>query len=112
MSNESNIECPICFEEIDLELGNFIELECCKNIGHIKCLENWIQYNKSPGICYYCQQNNNYFKPPSPLAPPEIVTLSQTNSISNTNLIKRICIFLFIVTIFIVTFGAILILLL
>lgn len=59
---EDNLECPICLEEIDLESGDFIELECCKNKGHIKCLEKWIKVNKSDGKCYYCRQNNNYFK--------------------------------------------------
>ena len=110
MSGELNIECPICFEEIDIELGNFIELECCKNIGHIHCLENWIKHSKTPGVCYYCQQNNTYFKPPSPLPNPEINNNLVT--ISNNILIKRILIFSLVVTIAVVMFGGFLILLL
>lgn len=62
MNSIENTECPICLEDIDLESGDFIELDCCKNKGHITCLENWIKVNKSNGKCYYCQQDNDYFK--------------------------------------------------
>ena len=33
---ENNLECPICLDDIDLESGDFLELDCCKNKGHIK----------------------------------------------------------------------------
>ena len=62
MNSIENTECPICLEDIDLESGDFIELDCCKNKGHITCLENWIKVNKSNGKSYYCQQDNDYFK--------------------------------------------------
>ena len=56
------LECPICLEIIDIEIGDYIELKCCKNKGHISCIENWIKVNKSDGKCYYCQQDNDFFK--------------------------------------------------
>lgn len=93
-SIENTLECPICLEELDLEAGDFLELECCKNKGHIKCLENWIKVNKSDGKCYYCQQNNNYFKSPESSARETIEfnhNIIITNINNNNNNFKKIC---------------------
>lgn len=78
MNSIENTECPICLEDIDLESGDFIELDCCKNKGHITCLENWIKVNKSDGKCYYCQQDNDYFK------------IENNKSINNNNMDNNI----------------------
>ena len=111
MSNELSIECPICLDEIDIELSNFIQLECCKKISHIKCLEIWIKHSKTPGFCYYCQQNNNYFKPPTPLPSPEINNLVQY-PMQRRNSFKRLIIFYLITTVIIVVLVSFLFLLL
>ena len=82
---ENNLECPICLDDIDLESGDFLELDCCKNKGHIKCLENWIKVNKSNGKCYYCQQDNNYFNINQNNLKDNI-----TNNINNTIIINSV----------------------
>ena len=41
MSNNS--ECIICFS--DISMNDYLELDCCKQIVHIECLNKWIQSN-------------------------------------------------------------------
>lgn len=55
------MECIICFEEINVK--DFITMECCKQIIHKNCIKNWtkINMNKISNInnCFYCKQNNS-----------------------------------------------------
>lgn len=52
---EMTDECPICYdtllsEEIKLEM--LLSCPSCKNYVHPKCMEKWLEYNKS---CVYCR---------------------------------------------------------
>jgi hypothetical protein len=54
-------ECPICFDEINIDEG-FIIPECCNNPVHLKCIINWYKKNNKSNICFICQQVNNFSK--------------------------------------------------
>ena len=55
-------ECIICFT--DTSSNDYIELDCCKQIIHIECLNTWIQTNikNTDEIkkCFHCKQENDY----------------------------------------------------
>ena len=56
-----DMECPICFDEINIDEG-FIIPECCNNPVHLKCIINWYKKNNNSNICFICQQVNNFSK--------------------------------------------------
>lgn len=60
MSNNS--ECIICF--YDISMNDYLELDCCKQIVHIECLNKWIQSNIKNNIeidkCFHCKETNDY----------------------------------------------------
>ena len=55
-------ECIICL--IDTSANDYIELDCCKQIVHIDCLNTWIKTNikKTEEVrkCFHCKGNNDY----------------------------------------------------
>ena len=53
VKEEENIECLICFEEINLD--NHIYCKTCKNVYHKKCLDQWFKKTNN-NVCTYCQQ--------------------------------------------------------
>jgi hypothetical protein len=64
VDEDQNIECLICFEEINL--NNHIYCKTCKNLYHEKCLKLWFKKTNN-NVCTYCQQptlckHKNYFK--------------------------------------------------
>lgn len=53
----TNNECYICLETIHLHENDFLEMTCCKNKVHLKCLNEW--YNKTnSSTCFICNQTN------------------------------------------------------
>lgn len=47
-----NNNCGICYENTNTIFNNNIyQCYCCKNIFHIKCIQNWFNYNYK---CPYC----------------------------------------------------------
>jgi len=55
-------ECIICFT--DTSSNDYLELDCCKQIIHIECLNTWIQTNikntDENKKCFHCKQENDY----------------------------------------------------
>ena len=55
-------ECVICLG--DTSGNDYLELDCCKQIVHIECLNTWIKTNihnsEQVKKCFYCKQNNDY----------------------------------------------------
>jgi hypothetical protein len=48
-------ECPICYDMLlteEIKLENLLSCPTCKNYVHSKCMEKWLEYNKS---CVYCR---------------------------------------------------------
>jgi hypothetical protein len=54
-------ECYICLENINLTENDFLELNCCKNNVHLKCLTQWCIKNNTSN-CFICNQTNEIFK--------------------------------------------------
>ena len=75
--NEPNsMECPICFDNINLGDALLI-LDCCGKKVHIKCIVDW--YTKYPNnrTCFICNQTNNFCK--------DLVYDSRSSEINNEN---------------------------
>jgi len=57
-----NSECIICLT--DTSDNDYIELDCCKKIVHIDCLNLWIQTNikntEEVRKCFHCKKKNDY----------------------------------------------------
>ena len=53
-------ECLICFNNIQLDTGEYILLECCNKQVHIDCLCTWIKScdNMDKITCPYCRQKS------------------------------------------------------
>ena len=54
-------ECYICLDTINLNENDFLELNCCKNNVHLKCLKEWCVKNNTSN-CFICNQTNDIFK--------------------------------------------------
>lgn len=50
-------ECFICLDNINLNENDFLELNCCKNNVHLKCLTQWYIKNNTSN-CFICNQTN------------------------------------------------------
>lgn len=48
---DSDDECPICYDKL-LSEDTLLSCPECKNHVHSKCMEKWLEYNKS---CVYCR---------------------------------------------------------
>lgn len=58
----NNQECPICFNNINID-DPYFTLSCCNNNVHINCLELWYEKKQSPSFkCFLCTKNNNELK--------------------------------------------------
>lgn len=55
-------ECIICL--IDTSANDYLELDCCKKIVHIDCLNTWIKTNikntEEIRKCFHCKKKNDY----------------------------------------------------
>jgi hypothetical protein len=55
-------ECIICLT--DTSMNDYLELDCCKKIVHIDCLNTWIKTNikntEEVRKCFHCKGNNDY----------------------------------------------------
>ena len=55
-------ECIICL--IDTSANDFLQLDCCKKIVHIDCLNTWIKTNikniEEIKKCFHCKKKNDY----------------------------------------------------
>jgi hypothetical protein len=52
---EEEDECPICYDMLlseEIKLESLLSCPTCKNYVHPKCMEKWLEYNKS---CVYCR---------------------------------------------------------
>jgi len=52
---ETTDECPICYDVLlneEIKLEQLLSCPDCKNYVHPKCMEKWLEYNKS---CVYCR---------------------------------------------------------
>ena len=84
---EEYLECIICYDEIDKDLGDFILDICdkCKYVVHISCYEKFISINSQvnntnilANICLMCHKSNNTHN------------IANTNRIENQVLIENI----------------------
>jgi len=57
----TNNECYICLDNINLNDNDFLELNCCKNNVHFKCLTQWYIKNNTTN-CFICNQTNEICK--------------------------------------------------
>lgn len=59
---EDEKECIICL--IDASGNDYLQLDCCKKIVHIDCLNTWIKTNiqntEEVRKCFYCKKKNDY----------------------------------------------------
>ena len=60
-NNENINECYICLDNINLNENDFLELNCCKNNVHLKCLIEWYIKNNTSN-CFICNQTNDFCK--------------------------------------------------
>ncbi len=55
---EDEKECIICL--IDASGNDYLQLDCCKKIVHIDCLNTWIKTNiqntEEVRKCFYCKK--------------------------------------------------------
>lgn len=82
MLNEA-IECPICFNEINMNEGIII-VECCNNPVHLKCIINWYEKNNKSEVCFICQQVNEFSKNIHLKAPEKEIEIRE-NLLEHTN---------------------------
>ena len=59
--NNNNTECYICLDNINFNENDFLELNCCKNNLHLKCLKEWCTKNNT-SKCFICNQTNEIYK--------------------------------------------------
>jgi len=45
-------DCPICYDVLGSNTNDLLSCPDCNNYVHIKCMEKWLEYNKS---CVYCR---------------------------------------------------------
>jgi hypothetical protein len=60
-NNQIINECYICLDTINLNENDFLELNCCKNKVHLKCLIQWYNKNNTSN-CFICNQTNDFCK--------------------------------------------------
>lgn len=93
---EENLECIICYDEIDKKLGDYISDICdkCKYSVHITCYEQYILVNNrinktdiNSNICLMCHKSNIVYN--TPLLDQRIIhnVPVQTNKICNNKFI-------------------------
>lgn len=54
---ETSDECPICYDVLlndDIKIEMLLSCPDCKNYVHPKCMEKWLEYNKT---CVYCRSD-------------------------------------------------------
>ena len=66
------IECPICFNNIEIS-DSFFTMTCCNKNVHIECLTIWYSSNSKHAICFMCNQKTDIY---------------ETLAINNSNLIS------------------------
>jgi hypothetical protein len=49
---EPEDDCPICYDSLGNDLALLLSCPDCQNYVHTKCVEKWLQYNKT---CVYCR---------------------------------------------------------
>lgn len=59
--DDNNLECYICLDPISNNINaNTYILECCNNLVHLNCLQQWYNTNKTNPNCFICNQYNSF----------------------------------------------------
>jgi hypothetical protein len=59
INNINDIECPICFYNIEENDGILI-MDCCKYKVHLTCLVDWYTKHPENNVCFMCNQINQF----------------------------------------------------